>query len=285
LVIDEKDGRGERSLVEGNETEDSPSDEDRGDAKRRPRRSGKNAAADESGGEKSDQSHDGAAEPHADPAEDEPAEAFSEDEVELVIEHEQGFPQDDAQPVVEIPADSKKPAWKGKDRRSPSQKEVLARLLEKNEVILQLTKKNVELESKVKELENKRLRVTAEFENYRKRTRKEWELLKDQTKAEVLGEVLNVVDDFDRAFAASESESEDFMQGIRLIYNNLISILEGFGIRKMDSLGKPFDPNVHMAVATIESKSAKSNHVVEVIQEGYTLDETVVRAAKVVIAK
>lgn len=177
------------------------------------------------------------------------------------------------------------PTWKGEDRRRPSQKEVLSRLLEKNEVILQLTKKNVELERKVKELEDRRLRTAAEFENYRKRTRKEWELLKDQTKAEVLVEILDVVDDFERALAALGEREDDFERGIRLIYNNLTSILEGLGLEKMKSLGEPFDPNFHMAVAAIESKDAESNHIVEVIQEGYLMGGAVVRAAKVVIAE
>lgn len=179
-----------------------------------------------------------------------------------------------------------KRSQKTRRHQGPSQKEVLERLLEKNEVILQLTKKNVELDAKVKDIENRRLRLAAEFENYRKRTRKEWELLKDQTKAEVLSEVLNVVDDFDRAFEVlGDREDNDFVKGIRLIYNNLTSILEGFGLERMNSLGELFDPNLHMAVATIETREAEPNHIVEVIQEGYLMGDAVVRIAKVVIAK
>jgi molecular chaperone GrpE len=175
--------------------------------------------------------------------------------------------------------------WEGEERRSPTQKDVLERLLEKNEVILQLTRKTVELQATVKDVEERRMRGAAEFENYRKRTRKEWDLLKNQTKAEVLLDILNVVDDFDRALLALGDRDDDFVQGIRLIYNNLMSTLHRFGVTKMDAANEVFDPTFHMAVAQIDTKEAKANRIVEVIQEGYMLGDTVMRAAKVVIAK
>jgi molecular chaperone GrpE len=175
--------------------------------------------------------------------------------------------------------------YDGAERRKPSDQEVLARLLEKNEVILQLSKKNVRLAAAVKGAEDRHIRVTAEFENYRKRTRKEWELLKQQTTAEVILEILEVVDDFERAFAALGNRNDDFVQGIRLIYNNMMAILVKFGVSKMEALHAHFDPIYHMAVANIDSEDVESNHVVEVIQEGYSLGDTVIRPAKVVIAK
>ena len=169
--------------------------------------------------------------------------------------------------------------------RQLSHHEVLSRLLEKNEVILQLTKSVSVLRAKVKAIEDKRLRTLAEFENYRKRTRKEWELLKQQTTAEVILEILEVVDDFERAFAMVGNRSDDFVQGIRLIYNNMMSALVKFGVSKMEALHARFDPTFHMAVANLDSKDVESNHVVEVIQDGYLLGDTVIRPAKVVIAK
>ncbi|MFQ5510926.1 MAG: nucleotide exchange factor GrpE [Candidatus Krumholzibacteriia bacterium] len=202
-------------------------------------------------------------------------------------------PQDE--PLVELERAIREPRkksrrstekeYRGAERRKPSDQEVLARLLEKNEVILQLSKKNVQLEAQAKAAEDRQLRIAAEFENYRKRTRKEWELLRQQTTGEVLLEVLEVVDDFERAFSVAGNRSDDFVQGIRLIYNNMMSVLVKFGVTKMEALHEYFDPNYHMAVASIDSDDVKSNHVVEVIQEGYVIGDTVLRPAKVVIAK
>lgn len=192
------------------------------------------------------------------------------------------------EPQPKSKKDKKKAVQKGRrshERRKPSDKEVLSRLMEKNEVILQLSRKNVQLEATRKALEDKRVRALAEFENYRKRTRKEWELLKEQTKAEVILEILNVVDDFERAFAVVGDRDDEFVQGIRLIYNNMLATLAKFGVTKMIAVGEQFDPNYHMAVAQIDNKEVESNQIVEVIQEGYLMDGTVIRPANVVIAK
>jgi molecular chaperone GrpE len=180
---------------------------------------------------------------------------------------------------------------KGKDAkradalRQPSQQEIFQRLMEKNEVILQLTKKNAELEARRKSLEDKRIQLLAEFENYRKRTRKEWDLLKQQTRAEVFVELVKIVDDFERAFAALGDQENEFKQGIRLIYNNMMALLASFGVTKMIALGQRFDPNYHMAVAHTDSPEFESNHVAEVVLDGYLMDGVLLRPASVVIAK
>lgn len=169
--------------------------------------------------------------------------------------------------------------------RRPTQQEVFQRLMEKNEVILQLSKKNLELEASRKSADDKRIQLLSEFDNYRKRTRAEWDLLKHQARVEVLAEVLNVVDDFERAFVALGDREDEFVQGIRLIYNNLIATLVRFGVTKMIALGERFDPNYHMAVSHTESEEVESNRVVEVIQDGFLIDGAVLRPASVVIAK
>lgn len=173
----------------------------------------------------------------------------------------------------------------GMPARRLTKKEVLERLFEKNELILNLSKKNAELEAKCKTFNDKWLRSRAEFENYRKRSQKEWELLKHQVKAEAIVEILNVVDDFERAFSVVGERDDDFVRGIRMILNNLVSTLKRSGVEKMQPLNSPFDPNFHMSVSQIERDDVESNHVAEVIQEGYLLDGLVIRPAKVVIAK
>ncbi len=170
--------------------------------------------------------------------------------------------------------------------RKLTRKQVLNRLLEKNEVILELSKRSTAQESELGELKNKWLRSVAEFENYRKRSRKEWELLKQQAKSEIILEMLVVVDDFERAFSVVEdSDTGEFIQGIKLIYNNLVQALEKQGIREIDSVNQPFDPHYHMALGQIDSKDVESGHIVEVIQKGYHLDDIVVRPANVIVAK
>jgi molecular chaperone GrpE len=156
---------------------------------------------------------------------------------------------------------------------------------EREKRIADLTAQNEALRDEARELKDKWLRNAAEFENYRKRTRREWELLQQRTKAEVILELLAVVDDFERAFSVVGERDDDFIQGIRLIYNNLQSSLEKLGVRKIEALHAPFDPAYHMAVAQIERDGADSNHVIEIVQQGYCLGDLVIRPAKVVIAK
>ena len=191
---------------------------------------------------------------------------------------------------VEIEPTGKKGASKrrkatGDTPRHIDPKEIIGRLAEKNDVILDLTRKNKLLENERNALQNKVLRSAAEFDNFRKRSRKEWELLKQQSKADVVLEVLHLVDDFERAFSVVGERDDDFVQGIRLIHNNLVATLEKLGVQRIEARHAPFDPKFHMAVAQIDSKDVKSGHVVEIVQEGYTLDGTVIRPTRVVIAK
>jgi molecular chaperone GrpE len=167
-----------------------------------------------------------------------------------------------------------------------SRKALLERLFSKSEEIASVTKQNRELEAKAKELNDKWLRTAAEFENYRKRTAKEWELLRQQSKAEVILEILNVLDDFERAFTVAEGEKSDgFVEGFRLIYNNLTQTLERVGVKEFDALHEPFDPQYHMAVSQVEREDLEAGLVAEVVRKGYQLDGTVIRPAQVVVAK
>jgi molecular chaperone GrpE len=173
----------------------------------------------------------------------------------------------------------------GKPKRVDA-KEALNRLMEKNQIISKLDKALTEKDKQLKDLNDKWLRSVAEFENYRKRSRKEWELLKQQSKTEVILEILNIVDDFERAFSVAEdANSEEFVRGIRLIYNNLTRVLEKFGVEEINAYHAPFDPNFHMAISQVETDDVETGIVAEVIQKGYQLDESVIRPAKVIVAK
>jgi molecular chaperone GrpE len=169
---------------------------------------------------------------------------------------------------------SRKKGKKGGEEPSPSSSE-----------LDELKGINSSLSEEVKALKDRWIRSVAEFENYRKRSRREWELLKLQTKSEVILEILNTVDDFERALTAAADRDDELVQGIRLIYQNLVQVLSRCGVKPIVALNSRFDPAFHMAIAQVESDSIESGHVVEETQKGYMLDETVLRPAKVIIAK
>jgi molecular chaperone GrpE len=196
----------------------------------------------------------------------------------------------------EVRAEEEEPepeASPGRGRSRISRREILDRFQSKNAAIARLTKENAaleksrsELEASVRDLKDKWLRTAAEFENHRKRTAKEWELLKQQTRSEVILEVLGSLDDFERAFAVVEGQEEsEFVRGIRLIYNNLLQVLQKLGVAEIEALHEPFDPTCHMAVGQIETTEIKSGRVAEVVEKGYSLNGTVIRPARVIVAK
>lgn len=196
----------------------------------------------------------------------------------------------------------------GDDHRPKfSRKQILDRFAEKNSAISKLQKEksvlekereNIatereswsaeksSLEAQVKEFKDKWLRSAAEFENYRKRTAKEWELLKQQSRTEVILEVLNSLDDFERAFAVVNPGSEDdFVKGVRLIYNNLLQVLQKMGVVELDALHQPFDPVRHMAIGQIETDATAPGNVAQVVTKGYSFNGSVIRPAHVIVAK
>ncbi len=181
-----------------------------------------------------------------------------------------------------------------------SRRDVIDRFAEKNSAITKLTKEKVALEKQLAHLESEKsaleaqakdhkdrwLRAAAEFENFRKRSAKEWELLKQQSKTEVILEVLSSLDDFERAFATLDAATDsEFVRGIRLIYNNLLNALQKLGVSEIDANGAPFDPSRHMAIGQIETGEVASGHIAEVAEKGYTLNGLVIRPARVVVAK
>ena len=145
--------------------------------------------------------------------------------------------------------------------------------------------KIAELESSIAELKEKNLRLLAEFENYKKRTMRErLELLSSASK-DVITALLPVLDDFDRAKRhAEESSEEEFSEGVRLVYNRLNSLLLSLGLKAMESIGESFDPELHEAITEIPSPDeSMKGKVLDVIEKGYTLNDRIIRHAKVVV--
>ena len=136
-----------------------------------------------------------------------------------------------------------------------------------------------EMGEKLAEINDKYLRLYSEYENYRKRTNQEKADLLLNGSREMMKAILPVIDDFERALAATEDE------GVQLIYNKMLKILEQKGLKAMEVKGEKFDENLHEAITRIPAaEESQKGTVVDVVEKGYYLNDKVLRYAKVVVA-
>ncbi len=143
------------------------------------------------------------------------------------------------------------------------------------------------LEDKVAELNDKYLRLFAEFDNFKKRTATERiELVKTASK-DIMAALLPILDDFDRAKKASENEAsgEVFTEGVSLVYNKLHSVLKNKGLEAMSSDGEGFNAEFHEAITEIPAGDAMKGKVIDTVEKGYFLNQKIIRYAKVVVGK
>lgn len=147
-----------------------------------------------------------------------------------------------------------------------------------------LKKQLAESESKTSEYRDNWLRSQAEFQNYRKRIERDSELRKLEMKGEIIKKVLPVLDDLERALQ-NRSADDAWANGIELVARKFQNILESEGVKKIDALGKEFDPNFHEAISHEPADGAQSGHVIGVVQNGYMLGERVIRPALVRVAQ
>lgn len=145
-----------------------------------------------------------------------------------------------------------------------------------------------DLQKKYNELNDSHLRLMAEFDNYRKRTmREKADLIKTGGESTITN-LLPVIDDFQRAMATIE-KAEDVKavaEGVELIYQKFLNFLTQQGVKQIDTLHKPFDTETSEAVAIIPAPEAdKKGLVLDCVQTGYTLNDKVIRHAKVVVGE
>ena len=139
---------------------------------------------------------------------------------------------------------------------------------------------NVEqLQARIEELEDKNLRMMAEFDNFRKRTNKEKLDLMANAGERIFTEMLPLVDDFERALAVVEDE------GVRLIYNKFIAFLDKNDVHAIETEGVDFNTDEHEAVTTFAAGEDKKGKVIDCTQKGYKLGDKVIRFAKVVVGE
>ena len=127
-------------------------------------------------------------------------------------------------------------------------------------------------------------RTQADFDNFRKRAAREAAASGARAKAGLARELLPVVDNLERALATAGEADEGFAQGVRLVHAELVGALERSGIAAFEPAGERFDPQVHEAISTRPADGADPGVVVDVVEKGYRLDETVLRPARVVVS-
>ena len=143
------------------------------------------------------------------------------------------------------------------------------------------------LEEKLKEADDKYLRLAAEFDNYRKRTARQFEDMSQAGRIHVITQLLDVLDNFQRALEASAGSSnhDSLREGTQLVYKNLYDVLTKEGLEPIEAVGKPFDPNLHDALMQLESDEHPEGIVVQEMTKGYKLKDRVLRHSKVAVSK
>ena len=140
----------------------------------------------------------------------------------------------------------------------------------------------------VQDLQDKLLRQMAEFDNFRKRNARERIDMIKNASEDMLKAVLPVLDDFERVMASSPNSEEaaPFLEGVKLVQHKLVSITQSKGLTRVDSTGQPFDPTFHEAIAEIPAASEEAKGIIiDTVEPGYTLNEKIIRYAKVVVGK
>ncbi len=128
-------------------------------------------------------------------------------------------------------------------------------------------------------------RAVADYTNYKRRTEEEREVVAQFSTALLIGKLLTVLDDFDRALEHVPSDEHPaWVDGIRLVERKLRGVLESEGVTAIESVGQPFDPNLHEAVVHEETTDHPDNHVIGELQRGYRLHDRVLRPALVRVA-
>ena len=130
------------------------------------------------------------------------------------------------------------------------------------------------------------LRKTAEFDNYRKRIERERQTVSEAAAADMIEQLLPIIDDLERALKADPGEGvEGYRRGVELIHGHLMDLLRKRGVRPIEALGADFDPHYHQAVAHDLAEGAREGEVIEEFRRGYMLGDRLLRPSMVKVAK
>ena len=140
------------------------------------------------------------------------------------------------------------------------------------------------LEAELKEKSDRILRLQADFENFRRRTAKEKEELAAVITQNILGDLLPLLDNFERAMAVEQTDGEAFQKGVEMIFTQLREVLDKHGLQSIEAEGQTFDPNFHQAVMRVENPDVEDGTITQVLQKGYQAKGRVIRPAMVQVA-
>ena len=149
----------------------------------------------------------------------------------------------------------------------------------------QLGQKLAEYENKIGEMREVLLRERAEIENQRKRLQRDVEQARRFANERLLGDLLPVFDSLERGLATDSADAGALREGMELTLKALTKVGETYGLKTVDPLGQPFNPELHQAMTMVEAPDKAPNTVVMVMQKGYVLNERLLRPALVAISK
>ncbi len=166
-----------------------------------------------------------------------------------------------------------------KDKTKPENTEEV-----KEEAAEAVETKEEQLQKALDEKNDQFLRLYAEYDNFRKRSQKEKQDIYSSSRADVIKDLLPVLDNFDRAANNTDGSYEDYKKGIDLIFNQFIEVLTKNGVESYGERGEAFDPNIHNAVMTVEDEELGENQIASVFSKGYKLGDKIIREAVVTVA-
>ena len=194
--------------------------------------------------------------------------AAAEAESESADEH-----TEDAEETVEESAEAEEETEASKEEQKAGKK-----------LFVKKNKKDKK-DEKIEELTDRLTRQMAEFDNFRKRTEREKSQMYEIGAKYIIEKILPVVDNFERGLKTAEGNQEDpFVQGMEMVYKQLMTTLEGVGVKPIEAVGQEFNPDFHNAVMHVEDEKLGENVVAEEFQKGYTYRDSVVRYSMVKVA-
>lgn len=194
--------------------------------------------------------------------------AAAEAESESADEH-----TEDAEETVEESAEAEEETEASKEEQKAGKK-----------LFVKKNKKDKK-DEKIEELTDRLTRQMAEFDNFRKRTEREKSQMYEIGAKDIIEKILPVVDNFERGLKTAEGNQEDpFVQGMEMVYKQLMTTLEGVGVKPIEAVGQEFNPDFHNAVMHVEDENLGENVVAEEFQKGYTYRDSVVRYSMVKVA-
>jgi len=177
-------------------------------------------------------------------------------------------------------------ASEGAEAEEPEEEKAEEKAKEKAEADAEAEPEEKKEEASAEEQESERyMRLMAEFQNFKRRAAKEKSDIHAFANERIVGDLLPVMDNFERALDTETEDVEAYAKGMQLIFEQLKTALEKAGLKEIEALGLDFDPNVHNAVMTDNTEEYENDKISKVLQKGYKLNDKVIRPSMVAVNK